>query len=165
MAQLKDLIVNGATRLIGNAYAGTIQITTINAPTSSSGTTTFGPGTAGYSLKTNGTNIYWGEVVTTDTNVTQEAAITTNGNYPIILAYSTATTTATNTVNKTDTLYYNPSTKVLTINGGTVVCTTFSGTFSGTASKVSSALTIGSLTYDGSSAVTIDIYGGSITNH
>jgi len=81
------------------------------------------------------------------------------------LAYSTATTTATNTVNKTDTLYYNPSTKVLTINGGTVVCTTFSGTFSGTASKVSSALTIGSLTYDGSSAVTIDIYGGSITNH
>lgn len=50
----------------------------------------------------------------TDTKVTQKAAITTNGEYPIILANSTATTEETNTVNKTNTLKYNPSTKTLT---------------------------------------------------
>lgn len=49
-----------------------------------------------------------------DTNVTQAAAITTNGNYPLLLGYSTATTAVTNTVNKTTTLNYNPSTKALT---------------------------------------------------
>ena len=50
----------------------------------------------------------------TDTKVTQSAAITTAGNYPLILGYSTATTAVTNTVNKTSTLYYNPSTTLLT---------------------------------------------------
>jgi hypothetical protein len=50
----------------------------------------------------------------TDTKVTQKAAITTNGNYPIVLANSTATTEVTDTVNKASTLTYNPSTKVLT---------------------------------------------------
>ena len=50
----------------------------------------------------------------TDTKVTQKAAITTNGEYPVILANSTATTEETNTVNKTNTLKYNPSTKTLT---------------------------------------------------
>jgi uncharacterized protein YdeI (BOF family) len=50
----------------------------------------------------------------TDTKVTQKAAIVTNGEYPIILANSTATTEETNAVNKTSTLKYNPSTKTLT---------------------------------------------------
>lgn len=49
----------------------------------------------------------------TDTKVTQAAAISTNGNYPILLGYSTATTSVTNTVNKTSTLLYNPSTQLL----------------------------------------------------
>lgn len=52
----------------------------------------------------------------TDTKVTQAAAITTNGNYPIILGYSTATTAVTNTVNKASALTYNPSTKMLSID-------------------------------------------------
>lgn len=52
----------------------------------------------------------------TDTKVTQNAAITTAGNYPVILGYSTATTAVTNTVNKTSTLTYNPSTKMLSID-------------------------------------------------
>lgn len=50
-----------------------------------------------------------------DTKVTQSAAITTNGNYPLILGYSTATTSVTNTVNKASTLTYNPSTSTLNI--------------------------------------------------
>lgn len=49
----------------------------------------------------------------TNTKVIQNAAITTNGNYPVILATSTATTSQTNTVNKTELLTYNPSTKLL----------------------------------------------------
>lgn len=48
-----------------------------------------------------------------DTKVTQGAAITTSGAYPLILGYSTATTAVTNTVNKTSTLTYNPSTQAL----------------------------------------------------
>ena len=63
MAQLKDLIVNGASRLIGDAFVNKIQTTTINAPTSSGGTT-YGPGTSGQVLKSNGTSVYWG----TDSN-------------------------------------------------------------------------------------------------
>lgn len=58
MAQLKDLLVNGASRLIGDAFVNKIQITTINAPTSSGGTT-YGPGTSGQVLKSNGTSVYW----------------------------------------------------------------------------------------------------------
>lgn len=58
MAQLKDLIVNGASRLVGDAFANKIQITTIAAPTSSGGST-YGTGTDGQVLKSNGTSVYW----------------------------------------------------------------------------------------------------------
>lgn len=46
--------------------------------------------------------------------VTQRAAITANSNYPIILASGTMTTEITDTLNKTSTLLYNPSTGALT---------------------------------------------------
>lgn len=49
-----------------------------------------------------------------DTKVTQEAAITTAGEYPVILGKNTSTTEVTDSVNKTSTLKYNPSTEVLT---------------------------------------------------
>lgn len=58
MAQLKDLIVNGATRLIGDVFTNKIQITAVNAPTASN-STTYGPGTSGQVLKSNGTSVYW----------------------------------------------------------------------------------------------------------
>lgn len=60
MAQLKDLIVNGATRLIGNAYASILQLTTLKAPTSDGGST-YGTGTSGQVLKTNGSTVYWAD--------------------------------------------------------------------------------------------------------
>ena len=50
----------------------------------------------------------------TDVNVTQNAAISTAGEYPLILANSTATTAVTGSVNKTSSLKYNPNTQVLT---------------------------------------------------
>lgn len=48
--------------------------------------------------------------------VTQNATISTNKNYPVILAYSDGTGSATNTVNKASTLTYNPSTRILYVN-------------------------------------------------
>ena len=50
----------------------------------------------------------------TDTKVTQSAAITTSAEYPVILGYSTSTSSVTNTVNKTSSLKYNPGTQTLT---------------------------------------------------
>lgn len=70
--------------------------------------------------------ISWGVDNNSDTKVTQAAAITTAGEYPVILGYSTDTSAVTNTVNKASTLTYNPSTKVLTT-------TTFKGSLNGTA--------------------------------
>ena len=68
----------------------------------------------------------------TDLNVKQLAAISTNGAYPIILGYSTATTEVTNVVNKTSTLTYNPSTQALTVGKSiTVDSWTWDATTSG----------------------------------
>ena len=64
--------------------------------------------------------IGWGVDSNSDTKVTQAAAITTSADYSIILAYSTATTAVTNTVNKTTTLKYNPGTQALTVPNVTV---------------------------------------------
>lgn len=58
MAQLKDLIVTGASRFIGDVYTNKLQTTTINAPTSAGGTT-YGPGGVDYVLKSNGSSVYW----------------------------------------------------------------------------------------------------------
>lgn len=66
MAQLKDLIVNGATRLIGDAYVNNIQITNLIAPTSAGGST-YGPGTQGQVLLSNNGSVYWGSAAPTVT--------------------------------------------------------------------------------------------------
>lgn len=63
MAQLKDLIVTGASRLIGDVIANQIQITTLKAPTEAGGSS-YGVGTSGQALFTNGTSAYWGNVST-----------------------------------------------------------------------------------------------------
>lgn len=204
MAQLKDLIVTGASQLIGDVNTSQIQISKVKA-LSTAGGSTYSTGTAGQVLMSNGDNgAYWGApaasvtestvsgwgftkntgtitgvtenkglevsgttighsnsitaqstqaiypikidsqghitaygtAVTpltasstldatklsgtipancyTDEKVTQNAAITTAGEYPVILGNSTATTAVTNSVNKTSTLTYNPSTQILT---------------------------------------------------
>lgn len=55
-----------------------------------------------------------------DTKVTQKAVITTNGNYPVILGNSTATTEVTGTVNKSSKLLFNPSTGILNVDRITI---------------------------------------------
>lgn len=76
--------------------------------------------------------ISWSYDSNSDTKVQQDAAITTAGEYPVILAYSTATTKVTNAVKKTSTLKYNPSTKVLT-------APTFKGALTGNADTATKA--------------------------
>lgn len=66
MAQLKDLLVSGPSRFVGEIFSNEAQLTTINAPTSSGGTT-YGPGTNGQVLKSNGSSVYWTSDTNTDT--------------------------------------------------------------------------------------------------
>lgn len=62
MAQLRDLIVQGVTRIIGKLVTTETQIQKLDAPLSD-GSSSFGSGTSGQVLKTNGSSIYWGNVV------------------------------------------------------------------------------------------------------
>lgn len=57
MAQLKDLIVNRASRLIGDVFTNKIQITSISTPTANNGIT-YKPDTSGQVLKINGSSVY-----------------------------------------------------------------------------------------------------------
>jgi hypothetical protein len=59
MAQLKDSIISGNLRVTDTTLTNTLQVITVKAPTTSGGTT-YGPGTSGQVLKSNGTTIYWG---------------------------------------------------------------------------------------------------------
>ena len=87
----------------------------------------------------------------TDTKVTQNAAITTAKNYPVILGYSDATTKVTNVVNKASTLTYNPSTQILT-------APTFKGNLDGIAETAEYADEAGKATNDGSGNNIVSTY-------
>jgi hypothetical protein len=118
-----DAISLAASGVTAGSYGPTANVTgsnnaTINVPQITVDT---------YGRVTSVTNRVYTSVNTdTNTNVTQAAAITTNGNYPLLLGYNTATTAVTNTVNKTTTLNYNPSTKALTT--GNIVLSSGYGT-------------------------------------
>lgn len=90
-------------------------------------------------------------ITSTDNKVTQAAAITTPGEYPILLGYDTKTTSSTNTVNKTSTLKYNPSTKILT-------APTFSGDLKGNADTATIAGLAGMANQDGEGRNIITTY-------
>lgn len=74
----------------------------------------------------------------TDVSVTQNAAITTNGAYPVVLAGSTATTAMTGAVNKAANFTYNPSTGALSATS-----------FTGNAASATTAVSAGKATNDG----------------
>lgn len=119
---------NGTNGFTVTPLGGTAQTVTVTPSIANNIT---GSGTSGYLAKFNGTNTLtngpqlgsstttflnnsgaWSEP-TGDHKVKQNAAISTAGAYPIILATSTATTEQVETVNKTSTLTYNPSTQKL----------------------------------------------------
>lgn len=112
MAQLKNTVISGDLRVTDTIYTTTARISMIETPGRYD---SYSSGLDGQILTSNGTEMKWQTIPTT--NVTQAAAITTTGNYPIILANSTATTEVIGSVNKTSTLTYNPDTKALTTGG------------------------------------------------
>lgn len=119
---------NGTNGFTVTPLGGTAQTVTVTPSIANNIT---GSGTSGYLAKFNGTNTLTsgpalGSSTTTflnnagswaaptgDHKVKQNAAITSSGAYPIILATSTATTEQIESVNKTSTLTYNPSTQRL----------------------------------------------------
>ena len=60
MAQLKDIIVSGSSRLIGDTFVNKIQLNQINARSNSS-SNVYSLGDTGQVLTTDGTKVYWGE--------------------------------------------------------------------------------------------------------
>lgn len=76
MAQLKDLIVLGVTRFIGNVHANYIQLTKVSAPSASAGST-YSLGSNGQVLRTNGTSVYWGSDSNTTYTATTSKLVTT----------------------------------------------------------------------------------------
>lgn len=84
MAQLKDTVVSGSLRATDTIYTNKIQTSIIGAPTSSNGTT-FGVGTNGQILKSNGTSVYW----SSDSGVTSVRVQATS---PVTSSVNTAQT-------------------------------------------------------------------------
>jgi hypothetical protein len=103
-----SLTLNGATAITATDVSNWNNSSVVSiSPTLTSGTKI---GT----ITIDGTSTDLYSEPNTDTKVTQNAVITTAGEYPVILANSTATTAITDTVNKTSTLTYNPNTQILT---------------------------------------------------
>lgn len=83
--------------------------------------------------------------VNSDSKVRQNAAITTNGNYPIILGFNTATTEIIDSVNKASTLTFNPNSNTLftpnlTINENLLPDTNLGSTIGSTALRFNAYL-------------------------
>lgn len=117
MAQLRDTLIQGSARVTDTLYTNTLQLNSILAPTASNGTT-YGTGTGGYVLKSNGTNIYW--TTDSDIKVGQNASDDLAGNYEVLLSATADNQTRTEQTRKTSTLTYNPNTKELVVSGGKV---------------------------------------------
>lgn len=61
MAQLKDTTISGSLRVTDNIYSIINQFKILQAPTESNGST-YGAGTNGQILLSNGTSVYWGNI-------------------------------------------------------------------------------------------------------
>lgn len=99
--------------------AGTIKFDTINIPTTSGGTT-YGAGSNGQVLKSNGTTVYWGTDSDTDEKVKQSAS-TSNANIPILLAHQASPNNGS-----ANASLYSTSVKV-NPSSGNIMATTFNG--------------------------------------
>lgn len=117
MAQLKDTVVTGNIRVTNEIQANSVQTSTIKIPTTS-GSATLGPGTAGQTIKSNGTTVYWADDSNTDTNVTQNIK-TDNVDRPLLMSnYAKgSTTTSATSVNRAQNIYANSSTGIISANG------------------------------------------------
>lgn len=114
IGQNGNIVTTGSLTLNGTTTISATDVSNWNNNSTVSITRDLTSGTKIGTITINGTSTDLYSETNTDTKVTQNAAITTAGEYPIILGNSTATTAVTNSVNKTSTLTYNPSTQILT---------------------------------------------------
>lgn len=124
MANLIDTIIKGTARVLGTVFAKKVQTDTLNAPTTSGGST-FGPGTNGQILKSNGTTMYWGDSSADSvpwTGVTGKPSTFT----PTI--GTTATTAAAGNHTHTTSLATSTGTSQLTLESGGKYVLTSGGT-------------------------------------
>lgn len=103
MAQLKDTIVSGNLRVTDTTLTDTLQVTKIKAPTTSGGTT-YGPGTSGQVLKSNGTTTYWASDSNTDEKV--NVILATTSKAYLLGTTTTPTGTAAGVTSVADTGVY-----------------------------------------------------------
>lgn len=147
MAQLKDLLVSGVSRFVGKLFADEVQLTTLNIPTQSNGST-YGPGDSNGKnvLRSNGTSVYWGNLTIGDVSsgilpvtqggtglgtLTSGQALIGNGTGNVTFRAITNNTSATAVTASTNlitanTLYYHKGNSNLTTVG-----TISSGTWQG----------------------------------
>ena len=86
MAQLKSTVISGSLRVTDSTYTSTLQTQILHVPTASNGTS-YGAGTDGQILRTNGTSAYWGNAPTTGVT-----SITIQTSSPLSGGSATATT-------------------------------------------------------------------------
>lgn len=114
MAQLRDTVVSGSLRATDSLLSTTAQFQILNVPTASNGTT-FGPGTNGHVLISNGTSVYWG----TTTAITQVGTIT-SGTWQGTTIGTAYGGTGNNTgFTQWGIIYANPATKLISTAAGT----------------------------------------------
>lgn len=126
MAQLKDLIVNGASRFIGDIFGNKAQLTTLEAPISA-GNSEYGPGTNGQVLKSNGSSLYWGtggggEYLTCSTAAGTAAKVITKDDFALTVGTSVFVVfNNTNTVNNPTLNINETGAKAIYYNGARVI--------------------------------------------
>lgn len=162
MAALKDTVVAGSLRATDTLYTTTLQTTKISAPTASNGTT-YGLGSNGQILKSNGSSIYWAaDNDAGDTKVTQAAVGTAAGTHNILLAATAGNTSAQTTTALKGALTYTPSTKTLAVGGPLTATTgTFSSAVSGTTGTFSGTVTAGTFAANTAQSSEIDVVAQS----
>lgn len=137
MAALKDTVVSGSLRATDTLYSTTAQFQILKAPTVSSGST-YGAGSNGQILRTNGTSTYWGDL--------NDVAPAINGVY-----YGTCATAAA-TQAKEVTLVNGTN---FTLAAGTMIVVKF--TYASAASTMT-------LNVAGTGAKTIYMYGTTLAS-
>lgn len=84
MAMLSDTVVCGGLRVTDKTYTDTIQAKYYHVPTSSGGST-YGAGSNGQVLRSNGTTSYWGGVSASDVGALASNQGTTHANKFLIV--------------------------------------------------------------------------------
>ena len=129
MAQLKNSTVAGSLRVTDTIYTNIAQISILKAPTTSGGST-YGPGSNDQVLKSNGTSVYWATItiptltsliddsagngttnkVWSADKVYDELTLKASTNYVNnLIAPAESTSTANSSYNKNDLFIYNNS--------------------------------------------------------